>query len=162
MNRNLKFVFVLTIVALVFTACKNNDEDEENNPAPQTQQWEMTINVNITDPDPSPFTITGDVDVTVDGENVTFKGDFINGNLTFEDIVFNGKLNGNVVTMTTSNVSVNYDFQGTTYTENITWTMDPFAVNVDNANGGGDLQAHKTPGDITESGTFTFTAQLKN
>ncbi len=162
MNPKLNFVLVLVVTALVFIGCKNNEEEEDNTAAPQTQEWEMTINVNITDPDPSPFTITGDVDVTVEGENVTLSGDFINGNLTFEDIVFNGTISGNVVTLTTASVSVDYDFQGTTYTENISWTMDPFAVNVDNANGGGDLQAHKTPGDITETGTFTFTAQLKD
>ena len=79
------------------------------------------------------------------------------GSLTFEDVVFYGTLSGNKVTMTTKEYQVNFESQGTTYTEHISWVMEPFTVSNDNASNNGTIVAVKTPGNTTESGTFTFT-----
>lgn len=137
----------------------NNDDNNEN--SVQTQVWDMLIHINFTYPDTSPFDITGIVDVKLDGNNVTLTGDYTIGALTYEDIVFTGTKSGNKVTMTTTDCEVTFESQGTTYTENISWIMDPFTANLDNASGGGDITALRNPGAVTESGTFTFTAELK-
>lgn len=142
-------------MGLLFTSCKNNDnKDDDNNT--NGSAWDIVININITEPAPSPFFIEGVVDVDISGDQVIFTGDCVNGGLTFENVKFTGLLNGNEVTMTTDEYEVQYVFQDTTYTENLSWEMDPFEVNGNTATGSGNITAVKTPGDITETGTFTF------
>jgi len=152
-----RLILLTSLLLLLFSSCKkDNDDNSDNSNSTQTQQWKMEIDVNITEPDPSPFKITGDVDIEINGSNITFTGTYAVGGLTYENVVFYGTLNGNEVTMTTKEYQVSFESQGTTYTEDISWVMAPFAVSNDSASGNGTIVALKNPGATTESGTFTF------
>jgi len=151
-------VLSIIIISLFFILSCKKDNSDDNTQEGQGQLWEMEINVDITDPDPSPFKITGDVDILIDGNEVTFTGSYVVGNLTFKNIVFTGVLNGNKVDMTTNEYQVGFDSQGIHYTEVITWDMATFTVSLDSASGNGIISAVKTPGNTIESGTFTFSA----
>ena len=145
----------LVIFAILSLGC---NQDKNDDPETQTSKWDMVINVNLTEPPPpSPFDITGVVDVKIEGKQITFTGDFQVGSLIYEDIVFEGILNGNEVTITTALIEVTFESQGTTYSEAITWVLPPFTVNGNAATANGTIEAVKTPGLLTESGTFTFT-----
>jgi hypothetical protein len=150
-------ILLMTVLLLLFSTCKkDSDDNSDNGGSTQTQEWQMEINVDITDPDPSPFDITGNVNIGINGSNITFTGTYTVGNLTFENVVFYGTLSGNKVTMTTNEYQVSFESQGTTYTENISWVMGPFTVSNDSASGNGTIAAVQNPGSNTESGTFTF------
>jgi len=153
----MRFLFLSMLFMLLLWSCKTNEDD----PA-QTEEWDMEINVNLTEPPPpSPFDITGVAEVEIDDEQVTFTGTYDVGNLTYENVVFHGTVNGNQLTLTTTEYQVTYEFQGTTYTEDISWVLPAFPVSANSATGSGTIVAVKTPGNITESGTFSFTATKK-
>lgn len=154
------FLFILLVLSIVLLSCKNNNNNDDDN-STNGGTWDIVINVNITEPAPSPFSIEGVVDVEVSGDQITFTGDYVNGGLTFDNVTFTGLLNGNEVTMTTEQYEVQYVFQDTTYTENLSWEMGPFVVNGNTASGGGSISAVRTPGNTTESGTFTFTVEKR-
>lgn len=148
---------LLILLVTVANSCKKDENNNNDNNNTQTQQWEIEIAVNITDPEPSPFTISGDVDITIDGDQVTFTGDYTIGNLSFENVIFEGMLTGTQVSMTTSEYQVTFESNGTTYTEDISWSLAPFNVLGNTATGAGTITATKNPGNTTESGTYTFT-----
>lgn len=152
MKQTLIFIAILLIT---LASCKQSDNDSE------TEQWEVTINIDITEPDPSPFTAYGDVEVTISGTHYTMKGTFTIGNQTHENIILEGTYDGMNATMTTDQIEVQFEFDGTTYTENISWEMESFEITPPNASGHGNIQAIKTPGNIVETGTYTFTAIKK-
>lgn len=157
MKNNICILLAGILGLLTLLSCKDNKNPE----TPDGDPYNIIININLTDPEPSPFDITGEVLVSVSGEDVTFNGTYHIGELTYTQIVFKGKLTGNLLTMETDSVRVSYTSDNVIYTEDITWVLPPFAVTAEGGTGSGTIVAKKDPGGLVESGTFTFTVSKK-
>jgi len=157
----IKLLILFMSLVYVFSSCKDNNNNDDDNGGANAGTWDMDIQVNITEPEPSPFEALGVVDVNIDGNNVTFTGDYTIGNQTHNNLVFYGTFEGNKVTLNTNETVVQFTFNDTLYTEHIAWVMSPFYVDGSSGIGGGTLVATKNPGNTVESGTFTFTVQKR-
>ncbi len=150
--------FKIFILLLLFTGCKSNQSTD----TAEGDLYDIVIQIHFTYPETSLFDITGVVEVTTEGSKVTFDGTCQIGQLTYDDIVFYGTLNGNEVTMNTDSCRVTYVFNDTTVTEDIRWVLPPFKVSFGSGSGGGDISLVKHPMEYHESGTFTFTVTRKS
>jgi len=151
--------FILLILTLI--SCKK-DEDNDNPEPPPGEAWEMEVTFNITEPATYSFNANCDIDVAQSGNNVTISGTYTIGDLSYDDLVFEGVLNGDQFTLSTNAYQVQYEFDGTTYTEDISMVVPPFTFAGGTASGGGDIDIVTNPGNSVESGTFSFTANKKN
>lgn len=150
-----RLIVIMAALLLVFSCKqKNSDADED--------MYDILIHINFTDPEPSAFDITGEVNAKTVGSDVTFTGTYHIGQLTYTNIVFHGTLDGNKVTMNTDSCQVQYTFNDTVVTEDITWNLPPFTVSFGSGAGGGDIVVVKHPMETTESGTFSFTVTRKD
>jgi len=153
------FVFFL-IISINLSSCKKNSDKATNSDVIE-QEWDLLLTFNIVDPAVYTFFGTGDIDIMIDGDDVTISGTFTIGNLSYDDLVFEGKLNGDQFTLLTDSYQVQFEFDGVLYTETITITVPNFTFGENNVTGGGDIHILKNPGAETESGTFTFVATEK-
>lgn len=158
-----QYFFPLLVYLLVFTfGCKNDNNNDDDN-ITETSQWTMIVNVDITEPEPSPFTIAGVVNVTINGNSITFSGDYQIGNQNFPEVVVHGTIsNDRIVTVTTTSYEASFEAGGTTYTESLSWNFEPFLFTGNTATGTATLTAVQNPGNYVESGTMTFTATKKD
>jgi len=153
------FLFLQLIAILSLTpGCKQNKSTDSE----EGDLYDIAIQINFTYPEPSSFPITGVIDVKTEGSQVTFDGTYQIGSLTYKDIVFYGTLDGNEVTMNTDSCQVQYIFNDTVVTEDITWDLPPFTVSFGSGGGTGEIVVKKHPMETTESGTFTFTVTRKS
>jgi len=146
------------IMLLLFPGCKSNKSTDNST----GDLYDIVIQIHFTYPETSLFDITGVVEVTTEGSKVKFDGTYQIGQLTYNDIVFYGTLNGNEVTMNTDSCRVTYVFNDTTVTEDIRWVLPPFKVSFGSGSGGGDISLVKHPMEYHESGTFSFTVTRKD
>ena len=157
----LKVIFLFSLITLIGLSSCKKDSNKVTDPSIIEEKWEILITFFITDPGVYSFTETGDLDVVIEGEDVTITGVYTIGNLTFEDIVFYGTVKNDQFTLNTNTYQVQFDFDGITYTEVLTFTISEYTQTESGATANGDIHVVKTPGNTTESGTFTFVATKK-
>lgn len=162
-NRNAVKFAALLFILFLFTLVSCNKDDENDNPNPlKSETWETEVTFNITEPAVYSFLATGDVNLIENGGNVTITGSFTIGDLTYEDLEFQGEINGDMFTLITTNYQVQYEFNGTTYTEDVTLVVPPFLFTDQSASGSGDIEIVTNPGSSVESGTISIAANKKN
>ena len=156
-----KTILLFSLITLMGLSSCKKDSNNVTDPTIIEEKWEILITFYITDPDVYSFTETGDLDVVIEGKNVTITGVYTIGNLTYEDIVFYGTVEDDQFTLDTNTYQVQFEFDGITYTEVLTFTISEYTQTETGATGSGDIHVVKTPGNTTESGTFTFVATKK-
>jgi len=159
MSKNKTFWTLMSILTfvLLLSMCKKNDTTNE-----ATDTYDADIQINLTDPEPSAFEISGQVEVTVSGSDVTLKGAYQIGQLSYQDIIFRGILSGTLFTMTTDSCRVSYTFDNEEVIEDITWTLPPFNIVMGSGTGTGTIKVVKHPYETVESGTFSFTVNKQD
>ncbi|HPE34849.1 MAG TPA: hypothetical protein PLI65_08640 [Bacteroidales bacterium] len=155
------FIINYATVLLLLLSFYSCNKDEENNPSTQEEHYDVELVFNITVPETYTFNATGDIMLKIEGNEATVNGTFDIGQLSYDDLEFKGSLNGDQFTLTTTYYQVQYQFDGVTYTEDITLAVPAFSISGEMITGGGDIEVIKNPGNTTESGTFTFSATKK-
>lgn len=151
----LSIIFISLFINL--SSCKKNSTESDV----ITEEWEVVITFVIDDGYNSTFQEFGDLVVEIDGEDVTITGTYTIGNLVYEDIVFYGKLGNDEFTLLTNTYTVQFVVDNVTYTEQLTFDVEEFNYDSESATASGNITIFITPGNDTQTGTFTLIANKK-
>lgn len=146
--------FLSIVLFINLSSCKKNSTKSDV----ITEQWEVVITFVLNDTYNSTFQEFGDLEVEIDGEDVTITGTYTIGNLVYEDIVFYGKLEDDEFTLFTNTYTVQFVVDNITYTEQLTFKIEEFNYDDESATANGNITIFITPGDDTQTGTFTLVA----
>ena len=146
------FIFILLLSFLTF--CSNG---ENGNDDAVTKYYNVDITYNATFPEVSTYTGEGDATLQDYGDHATIESTITVGGKTF-NADFEGVITGDQFSLNTTTFQVRYEFDGVTYTEDITIDFDDFSVAGENLTITGEYEAVTNPGNTTESGTVTIVA----
>lgn len=151
--KTFKFFLPIFAVILAFSACKDDDE-----PNVETQNWEFEAIFNITDPDIYSFTAEGVAVIESDGSTYEILATYTIGQLTFEDITLTGDVVDGEIVIANEVLVIEFEANGTNYTETITFSLPNINTSGNTANGSGPLKIETEPGGVVEEGTLEFEA----
>lgn len=148
-------MIILVFMLLIF--CISSCSSSGNGDSAESQDYTVQITYNVNDPEVYTYSGAGAATLQVEGNQVTITGTITVGQLSFS-AEFEGDLDGDQFTLITTNFQVQYDFEGVTYTEDITISFPAFTIAGGIITATGDFIAITNPGATTESGTVTIVA----
>ena len=134
-------VLLLILMFISFTFCSRKGNDDSS----ETKYYEVQITYNATYPNVCTYYGNGDATLYDYGDHATISGTIAVGQRSFE-AEFQGVLNGDRFTVTTTSFQVQYEFNGVTYTEDITIDFSAFSISGGTVTATGDYTAVTNPG----------------
>ena len=130
---------MLMFFCVSFCSRKGNDDSSE------TKYYEVQITYNATYPNVCTYYGNGGATMYDYGDHATITGTLAVGQRSFE-AEFQGALNGDQFIVTTTSFQVQYEFNGVTYTEDITINFSAFSISGGTVTATGDYTAVTNPG----------------
>ena len=152
-------VTILVLMPMLF--CLSFCSSGGNGDSSETKYYEVQITYNATYPDVCTYYGNGDATLYDYSDHATITGTITVGQSSF-DAEFEGVLNGDQFSLTTTNFQVQYESNDVIYTEDITIDFNDFTITGETVTATGDYVAVTNPGATTESGTVTFVATKTN
>jgi len=156
--KNIFCLLVVLIIIISFcSCCKKRTGDSTD-----MIYYDVHITYNATFPNVCTYYGDGDAILYDYGDHATISGTITVGQATFS-AEFEGTLEGDTFTLTTTTFQVQYEFDDQTYTEEITIDFNDFSISGTTVTATGDYTAVTNPGNTTEAGSVTFLAtETKN
>ena len=120
------------------------------------EAWDMEFTVQLTEPDTYSFGGFGDLLLHFDGEQVHVTGNATIGDGAYDDLVFDGALDGRQFTLLTTKFTVVPAYGDDVGTEEVTLELPPFTLAGDMVEATGSLVVVTKPWAPTKMGTFTI------
>lgn len=120
------------------------------------ETWDMEFTIELAEPDAYSFGGFGNLLFHIDGEQVHVTGNVTIGDGTYNDLVFDGLLDGDQFTLLTTKFSVVPAYGDDVGTEEVTVELPPFTFTGDTTQATGNLLVITKPWAPTKTGTFTI------
>ena len=155
--KTFKLFFPLLALIIAFSGCNKDDDEPETN----IQEYAFEVTFNITDPDIYSFVAEGDAMIEITGDAYTITANYTIGNQVFEDIVIEGNLVDGEVVLENEVLVIQFEQNGVTYTETITFSITEMVFELNEVTGSGPVKIEMDPGAIVEEGTMDFIATME-
>jgi len=152
---NVLFLVLFSVIGILTLPCCSGCNGGSG--TADSNEYTVEITYNATYPEVSTYYGHGEATLYDYGDHATISGTITVGGSSF-DADFEGNIEGNNFIPITTNFQVQYEFNGVTYTEDITIDFDAFNVSGEEVTATGDYTAVTNPDNTTESGTVTFVA----